>query len=48
MEEQNSEIIIPQEVNEIIDAASGDDESIGVTFTNNSVCISYRDWETKK
>lgn len=39
MLKQNSEIIIPQEVNEIIDAASGDDESIGVTFTNNSVCL---------
>ena len=36
MPEQNSEIIIPQEVNEIIDAASGDDESLAVLFTNDS------------
>lgn len=37
MPEQNSEIIIPQEVNEILDAASGDDDTLAAVFTNNSV-----------
>lgn len=36
MEEQNSELTIPQEVNEILDAASGDD-TLAAVFTNNSV-----------
>jgi len=37
MPEQKLEILVPQEVNEIIDAASGDDESLAVMFTNDSV-----------
>lgn len=38
MEEQNSELTIPQEVNEILDAASGDD-TLAAVFTNNSACL---------
>jgi len=37
MKEQNSELTIPQEVNEILDAASSDDDTLAAVFTNNSV-----------